>query len=389
MKFRTIIIGICICLGFSSCIQDEAANTEADIESCTVSDPSILKMPPIINNNTVIIMAQPTIDITQFAPLFELTEGATIEPTSGTVRDFSTPQTYVVTSEDRQWKKEYTVYVDISNIKLDFSFEHWETTDPVGSIGKKWHEFYEISEQGQKQLIWATANRGYSLTGYDTTERERLSNPLIFPTVSYEMGYKGKGVKLETKDTGFFGITVRMPLAAGNLFIGSFDAKVAGKGPEEALKSTLFGLPIAYSPNKKPKAFNVWYKYTPGEVFKNENREPVPGKQDIFDMYAILYEPIDGRILDGSIQFDDPCIVAIARIDNAKPASEYTYVSIPFKYDETKFEPSKLLTGKYYTAIVFSSSVEGAYFRGAIGSTLIIDEAHIELENIKKEEHFN
>ena len=106
-------------------------------------------------------------------------------------------------------------------------------------------------------------------------------------------------------------------------------------------------------------------------------------------MYAILYEPIDGRILDGSIQFDDPCIVAIARIDNAKPASEYTYVSIPFKYDETKFEPSKLLTGKYYTAIVFSSSVEGAYFRGAIGSTLIIDEAHIELENIKKEEHFN
>ena len=93
MKFRTIIIGICICLGFSSCIQDEAANTEADIESCTVSDPSILKMPPIINNNTVIIMAQPTIDITQFAPLFELTEGATIEPTSGTARDFSTPQT--------------------------------------------------------------------------------------------------------------------------------------------------------------------------------------------------------------------------------------------------------------------------------------------------------
>lgn len=389
MEFKNLVIGICICLSFYSCIQDEAANTEADIESCTVPDPSVLKMPPIINNNTVIIMAQSTIDITRFAPQFELTDGATIEPESKTVRDFSTPQTYVVTSEDRQWKKVYTVYVDISDIKLNFSFEHWETTEPVGTIGKKWHEFYEISEQGQKQLIWATANNGYSLTGYVTPEKERLSNPLIYPTVSYEIGYKGKGVKLETKDTGFWGASLGMPLAAGNLFIGSFDAKSAGNGREEALKSTRFGLPIAYSPNKKPKALSAWYKYTPGEVFKDEDRNPVIGKQDIFDLYAILYEPIEGRILDGSIRFDDPCIIAIARIDNAHPASEYTYVSIPFEYRQT-VDPSKLITGKYYTTVVFSSSAEGGYFRGAIGSTLIIDEAKIELEDIENaEKHLN
>ena len=65
MRFRTIIISLCICLSFSSCIREEAANTEADIESCTVSDPSVLKMQPIITNNTVIIMAQSTIDITK------------------------------------------------------------------------------------------------------------------------------------------------------------------------------------------------------------------------------------------------------------------------------------------------------------------------------------
>ena len=197
-------------------------------------------------------------------------------------------------------------------------------------------------------------------------------------------------MKLETKPTGAFGDMVRMPLAAGNLFIGSFDATVAGQGPEEALKSTLFGLPIAYSPNKKPKAFNVWYKYTPGEVFRNEQKEEIPGKEDIFDMYSILYEPTDGKILDGSIQFDDPCIIAIARrIEDAKPASEYTYRSIPFVYRKEP-DPSKLETGKYYTAIVFSSSLEGAFFRGAIGSTLIIDEATIELEDIENiEDHLN
>ena len=100
---------------------------------------------------------------------------------------------------------------------------------------------------------------------------------------------------------------------------------------------------------------------------------------------SILSEPTDGTVLDGSIQFDDPCIIAIARIKNAKPASDYTYRSIPFEYRK-EIDPSKLVTGKYYTAIVFSSSLEGAYFRGAIGSTLIIDEATIELE---KKRHSN
>lgn len=366
---------MCIGLSFSSCIQDEAANTEADIESCTIPDPSVLKMPPIINNNTVIIMAQPTIDLTTFAPEFSLTDGATIEPESGTPRDFSTPQTYIVTSEDRQWKKKYTVYVDISDIKLDFNFEHWEIID--GARGKKWHGFYEISITGQKQSIWATANAGYALTGYATAEGEKLTNPFIYPTTSYELGHTGKAVKLETKPTGAFGDLVKMPLAAGNLFLGSFNAAVAGQGPEEALAATLFGIPVAY--HHKPLKFNVWYKYTPGPIFTDENKNNVENEIDKFDAYAIIYEPIDGKVLDGSIQFDDECILAIARVDDPQPSAEYKELTIPFEYrKEINWE--KLSKGEYYTAIVFSSSREGAYFRGAIGSTLIIDEAKIILE---------
>ena len=34
----------------------------------------------------------------------------------------------------------------------------------------------------------------------------------------------------------------------------------------------------------------------------------------------------------------------------------------------------KLRDGKYNVSIVFTSSLEGAYFNGAIGSTLLIDE---------------
>lgn len=107
MKFRTIIIGIFVCLGFSSCIQDEAPNAEADILSCTLPDPSILKSKPTITNNSVILMAYSSIEdgIKQIAPSFSLTEGATIYPPNGTVLDFSEPQTYVVTSQDGQWEK--------------------------------------------------------------------------------------------------------------------------------------------------------------------------------------------------------------------------------------------------------------------------------------------
>ena len=40
-------------------------------------------------------------------------------------------------------------------------------------------------------------------------------------------------------------------------------------------------------------------------------------------------------------------------------------------------DKEKLKDGKYNVAIVFTSSLEGAYFNGAIGSTLLIDEVEL------------
>lgn len=367
MKFRAIIMSMCICLGFSSCIQDEAANTEADIESCTVSDPSILKSSPTITNNSVLLMAYSSIgdDIKKIAPSFTLTEGATIDPPSGTELDFSSVQIYTVTSQDGQWKKEYKVYVDTTNIKPQFSFEHWRIAE--GGYGK-WFEFYEITSAGQEQPIWATANPVYAIIGD--------ANPLTHPTVSYDNGYRGKGVKLETKSTGVLGTTVNMPIAAGNLFIGSFNSKIALERPLEA---TQFGVPMAF--NRKPIAFNVWYQYTPGATYKDREQNIIPNKTDVFDLYAILYEPLDGKKLDGSINFNEDCIIGIARIKDPQPSKEYKELYIPFEYPKPEaFKYEKLSKGEYYLAMVFSSSRNGAYFEGAIGSTLIIDEARLILE---------
>lgn len=44
------------------------------------------------------------------------------------------------------------------------------------------------------------------------------------------------------------------------------------------------------------------------------------------------------------------------------------------------FDINKMIQGKYSIAIVASSSKDGATFQGAVGSTLYLDEFHINYE---------
>lgn len=115
MKLKNLIA--CFFLGFImvSCIQDEAPNAEADIETCTVPG-DVLNRDPIIENNKVTLIVKAGTDITALAPKFTLTPGASIIPNSGTTLDFTTPQYYEVTSEDKKWKKKYEVGVAFSGI---------------------------------------------------------------------------------------------------------------------------------------------------------------------------------------------------------------------------------------------------------------------------------
>ena len=91
-----------------ACIKTELKNTEADIIKCILPE-DILKSEPKITNTDIMVLIFPDkADITRLSPEFELTPGASINPPSGTERDFSDPQTYEVTSEDGQWKKVYS-----------------------------------------------------------------------------------------------------------------------------------------------------------------------------------------------------------------------------------------------------------------------------------------
>ena len=347
------ITGLLFC---TSCIKDEAPNAEADILSCIVPE-DILRRDPIIENDRISLMVKAETDLTQQAPQFTLTEGATIEPASGTMRDFTAPQYYTVTSEDGKWKKKYEVTYIIAGLSTQYHFEN------VRQSGK-YDVLYEVDKNGKETMTWASGNPGYSLTGVP-------SAPKDFPTVSDNNGLKGKCVKLTTLSTGKFGADLKMPIAAGNLFMGTFNALTA---VSNALKATQFGMPFEYG----PLYITGYYKYKAGEIF-SENGVNVSGKKDECDIYAIFYETDkDTKMLDGTNNFTSPNLVSIARINNPKETEQWTSFYIPFIMQPGKtIDQEKLKKGGYNVAIVFSSSKDGGNFNGAIGSTLYIDEVEL------------
>ena len=119
MKVQSFVLCFLLTLLSVSCIREEAPNAEADILSCTV-DGDILKAEPEIGNESVTLTVKSDADITNLAPVFTLTPGATIKPASGTAFDFTTPRTYTVTSEDGHWTKTYTVRCIVSGVSTEF-----------------------------------------------------------------------------------------------------------------------------------------------------------------------------------------------------------------------------------------------------------------------------
>lgn len=376
MKFASWIAVVCIMTVAVSCIKKEPLNTECDIVAVTLPDDALNRR-PIIENDRVTLIVKNHVNITELAPEFVLTPGATITPESGTVRDFTEPQTYVVTSEDREWSKTYTINVQRNNaINLKYGFEDIRlvTTSQKG----QYDEFYDVSidetTHRRDTMIWASGNPGFALTN-------GANPPDTYPTFQADGGYVGKCAKMVTRTTGPWGAMVKKPIAAGNLYIGTFNVNIAVARPLEA---TQFGTPFF----SVPRYFSGYYKYTPGELYQKFNAETnkledVPGKQDECNVYAVFYESTsDMERLDGSnvLSDDNPNIIAVARLsaEQRRGATEWTYFHLPFVFRTGKdIDEKKLEDGLYNITIVMTASIDGDYFSGAIGSTLMVDELEI------------
>ncbi len=351
----------------TSCVREEPLNVECDILAVTLPD-NILNRQPVIENNKVTLVVRNDVSLLEpLAPEFTLTPGATIEPPSGTPRNFLTPQTYTVTSEDGEWHKEYIVEVHKNNaINLSYNFENVRLKSALAGMCS-YDEFYETDASGKETMVWASANSAYALS-------LQASTPSTFPTYQGDGGIDGKCAVLTTRSTGSWGARLKKPIAAGNLFIGTFDSSSAVSRPLEA---THFGTPFY----NEPTSFSGYYKYTAGETYcetdKDGNFIPVEGKKDLFNLYLVLYETTpEMQWLNGTNVLDrnNPNIIGSAEIPDRHESTEWVEFSVPFTiWPGKSINPEKLKEGMYNVAVVMSSSQDGDYFSGAIGSTLMVD----------------
>ena len=256
-----------------------------------------------------------------------------------------------LTLDDINFNTATIVNFNFEDVALDESntFNVWSETDPLCEPD-----------------IWATGNPGFQLSMSSATRPD-------YPTVSEDGGVDGgKCVKLTTRSTGGFGEMVNMRIAAGNLFMGTFDV---GNAMKNALAATRMGLPFAH----KPLYLSGYYKFIPGKTKQDKDGNPIAGEEDVCDWYCVVYKNMDEKgervQLDGSDVLSSKYIVGKARVkseDINNTGEEWIHFELPVEYT-AELNRDDVLARQYSVAIVFSSSIDGAYFRGTVGSTLWID----------------
>lgn len=366
----------------SSCFKEEPLNTECDIETAWVhvddleanfynANDTLINV--ISSEDKIVFTMRDEADVTAFAPQFTITEGATITPASGSAHDFSNgPVTYTVTSQDGKWSRTYLVSCSrmarYTTSEIDFDFEHFEL-DPLYHQFYVWHNTLADGSLGDD---WATGNLGFRLSMSQAKADE-------FPSSVLENGYDGHGVLLITRDTGPLGHmgSSPKPIAAGNMFLGKFNVTKALFNPMQA---TEFGIPFT----QKPVRLSGYYQYSPSAPFTDKQFIEHPERIDAGDIYSVLYFNQDRNgnplVLYGDNVLSSGNIVAVARVKDIKETNgQWVHFDIPFEY-KSEIDEMLLENHCYNLTIVFSSSIEGASFEGAVGSMLKVDKVRLTCE---------
>lgn len=418
MKIRQLLlVAVAVCATFSSCIKDELPNAECDIRHAVVHLPRPQDYFTNLSDTTADILPSFSSNLIQFVgvkakarlngitPTFTISQGAVLFPPQGTPRNFSSGrmQTYYVIAEDTKAKypmpdlndeqavrryeqtlaqadnrgehvRTYQVQFTSANIEMADTVYYNFDSYALETKGR----FYEWSDmfEGKQRAVpnWATANIAFSTA-------KGKAKPDEYPTVPVASGGVDGGpyVKLQTCDTGSFGEMMHMPLAAGNLFLGTFDFSVA---LTNTLKATRFGENSILG--RKPLKLMGYYKYTPGPTFTDPKGNIVSGRTDRPAIYCIVYrnktqsgEPV---VVFGDDVSTNPYIIARAEIVDWKMNTEnWQEFELPFTWTDT-LDPQILALHGYSFAIVCSSSAEGDSYSGAKGSQLLVDNLRLIFE---------
>ena len=376
MRFPFIVAACVVMMMCTSCFGDEPDGCEADIETVTlhVTSPEDFffqatdSIQTVFSTDSVITFAvRSSADVSALSPVLTLSPGATVSPASDSTHDFSQgPVIYTVTSQDGKWQRHYRVHIVPTMVTvadtLNYDFEHYE----LETATQRYYMWHNVLPDGSLGNDWATANAGYRIS-MSTAE------PMDYPTTPLEQGFDGAAVCLMTRDTGPFGRMANKRLAAGNLFLGTFDIRIA---MSDHLHATRVGLPFT----SKPDRFTGYYTYEPGPTVQDFYGNPIAGRTDSADVYAVFYRnhDADGNevVLYGDNILSSNLIVAVAELEYVAPTSQWTAWDVKFEYREEVDE--QLLANRGYSlAIVFSSSSAGGDFIGAIGSRLCVDKVRL------------
>lgn len=306
-------------------------------------------------------------ELAKIKPTIVLPEGATWTPYNNTpALDFTAAATYYdVIAADGVTKKRYAFNKTIikSSNALSYNFTDWKTTiqqEPVNNF--------------DEPVGWQTPN-GAVIMIKSFSQGEMYPYLGAYPVEKAEGkdGPKGTAASLTTLDTkgGLLFGSISVPkVTSGTIFTGKFNA-MAALG--DAMLATEFGLPYS---GAKPTSLKGWYKYTPGPKYFDITTEV--SKIDQPSISVILYDVTDNpkATITGKDTYTSERIIGYGMI-NPAAASAFSEFEVKINYTKS-YEPSKKL---YKLAIIMSASKDGAQFKGAPLSTLVIDEVQLMTAN--------
>lgn len=248
-----------------------------------------------------------------------------------------------------------------NTVTVKYDFENYR----LDSKGK-YYEWFEKNADETENNLWATGNEGYKYI-------KSSAKPDEYPSAVSKEGRTGNAVKLETKDTYSF-VSKKSPIAAGNIFIGQFAFSFGDIA--NPIKMTKFGKVFT----QKPLSFSFYYKYAAGTKLQDIDRNEITGKTDKANAYAVLYDNNGGSFqADGANILTNEYVVGVANVGELDNADEWTKSEAVFEYTK-EIDKEKLANGGYNLALVFTSSINGSVFEGAIGSVMYVDDVELVCE---------
>lgn len=308
----------------------------------------------VINNDslTVVVTIPDTMTDFMLEPSeISLSNFATVMPEVGQVQDFSSPVDYSVTAEDGSISiYEVSVLRGGSQPQLaNASFEDWYTESVA---------FSTVEQPGidATSTIWGTANRGLALGGApgNTSKQERNNTNYV---------------KMES-----VAAPALVRIAAATIFTGKFTDDFPSINDPKS--NITLGTPFS----ARPLSFSFSYTYQPGP-----NNEDGDGKPLAYGDQCDIYLFLENR--DGA----EVKRVGTAWFRNGLSVSEWSKENVTIKYgpldaSDPWYDYAQPPQGEVWgdgtetithITILATSSFEGDFFNGAIGSTMELDDIEL------------